>query len=254
MSKIKKNNVISQANTLIEARYSITKNEQILLFAMISLINPKDDEFLTFSVDYKHLSEILDIDKKSALRELELVISRLMSRVIKINTPTGWEMYQWVSRAKLKDNIISLKFHDDLKPYLLALKTSGNFTQTRLGIAISFKSIYTIRIYQLLREYYSKNYRAFEFSLEEFRNMVLGEKSKTHPAFKNFRRHVLNVAKKELEKKDPETGFYKSDLSFDLETRRTKRKISHLKFIIKKQKIVMKKNLFLSLEDKSLVL
>lgn len=251
VSKLKKNNLVAQANTLIEARYSITKNEQILLFAMISLINPKDKEFLTFSVDYRHLAEILDIDKKSALRELELVIARLMSRVLKIDTPTGWIMYQWVSRAKLENNIITLKFHDDLKPYLLALRKSGNFTQTRLGIAVSFKSLYTIRIYQLLREYYSKNYRDFEFSLEKFRNMVLGEKSKTHPIFKNFRRHVLNVAKKELETIDKDTGLYKSDLSFDLETRRTGRKISHLKFIIKKQKTAPVKQLQIDIPEQN---
>ena len=46
VSKLKKNNLIAHANSLIESRYSITKNEQILLFAMISLINPNDKEFV----------------------------------------------------------------------------------------------------------------------------------------------------------------------------------------------------------------
>ena len=237
MARISKNNLVAQANSLIEARYSITKNEQILLFAMISLINPNDKEFLTFTIESGHLAEILEIDKKSALRELELVIARLMSRVIKINTPTGWKMYQWVKNAELEGNIVSLKFHDDLKPYLLALKASGNFTQTRLGIAVSFKSLYTIRIYQLLREYESKRMTYFEFSLEEFRNMLLGDKSKKYPLFKDLKKYSINVAKKELETKDPDTGFFTSDLSFNLETRRTGRKISHLKFIIKKQRV-----------------
>ena len=42
---------------------------------------------------------------------------------------------------------------------------------------------------------------------------------------------------------DPKTGLYKSDLGFELKTRRTGRKISHLKFIIKKQKVAPMKQL-----------
>ena len=235
MPNLKKNNLIAQANKLIEARYTITKNEQLLLFAMISLINPNDEEFLTFSVNYENLIEILGLDKKSGLRELKNIISRLMSRVIKINTPHGWKMCQWVSSAELNKNTIYLKFHDDLKPYLLALKKDGNFTQTRLGMVIHFRSVYTIRIYQLLKEYNSKKMKSFEFSLEEFRQIMLGDKMKKYLHYKEFRKYIINTAKNELEEKDPITGLFISDLNFDLETRRTGRKISHLIFLIKKQ-------------------
>jgi plasmid replication initiation protein len=172
----------------------------------------------------------------SALREFDKITKRLLSRVITIYTENGWDRFQWVSSAKVRGNIVSLKFHDDLKPYLLELKKSGNFTQHRLGAIIWFKSVYSSRIYQLLKEYYSKRMYTFEFSLDHFREMMLGEDSNSYPLYKNFRKYILDVAKRELESKDPETGFFKSDLSFDLETRRTGRKISHLKFIIKKQK------------------
>lgn len=236
MQNLHKNNLVAQANKLIEAKYTITKNEQLLLFAMISLINPDDDEFLTFSVSYKNLIEILGLDKKSGQRELKNIISRLMSRVIKMNTPYGWKMCQWVSSAELNKNTIYLKFHDDLKPYLLALKENGHFTQTRLGMVIHFRSVYTIRIYQILKEYNYKKINRFEFSLEEFREIMLGDKPKIYPLFKNFRNKVLDVAKKELNKIDPKTGLFISDLTFDLETRRTGRKISHLIFIVKKQR------------------
>jgi hypothetical protein len=65
--------------------------------------------------------------------------------------------------------------------------------------------------------------------------MVLGQNFKSYSVFKNFRRRVLDTAQKELNKKDKITGFYKSDLGFDFETRRTGRKISHLIFTIKTQ-------------------
>jgi len=47
MSNLTKNNLVAQTNRLIEARYTMTKNELLLLFAMVSLINPKDKNFLT---------------------------------------------------------------------------------------------------------------------------------------------------------------------------------------------------------------
>ncbi len=243
VSRLKKNNLVAQANKLIEARYTVTKNEQLLLVAMISLINPNDKEFLTFRVGSEQIAELLNLDKKSALREFEKIIDRLMSRVIKVNTDKGWRRFNWIHSAELENNVVSLKFHDDLKPYLLELKNTGNFTQLRLGMVVHFRSVYTIRVYQLLKEYNSKRMNDFEFTLDKFRKIMLGDKAKTYPLYKNFRNYILDVAKRELDAKDPETGLYKSDLTFDLETRRTGRKISHLKFIIKKQKTAPVKQL-----------
>ena len=242
VSTLQKKNLVAQSNKIVEGRYTATKNELILLVAMISLIEPKDKEFLTFSVTINELSKILNIDSKSALREFKKISRRLMTKVVEIETQDGWEMFQWVTFSQLKGNLVSLRFHDHLKPYLLDLKRSGNFTQYRLEIIIQFRSSYTIRIYQILREYYSKRMYEFEFSLDYFRNMVLGEKSKKYPVFREFRKYVLNVAQKELSKINEDIStkavpVYKSDLNFKLVTRRTGRKISHLKFIIQEQNI-----------------
>lgn len=247
VSKLQEKNLVAQSNKLIEGRYTITKNELTLLVAMISLIDPRDKEFLIFSVTVHELSKMLGIDGKSAVREFKKISRRLSKKTVELDTNNGWEIFPWMSFCRLKGDLITIKFNDELKPYLLELKKSGNFTQYRLGVTIGFKSNYTIRIYQLLREYYSKKYKDFEFLLEDFRKMVLGNEAQSYPLFKEFRRKVLSVAKRELEIKDAETGLYKSDLSFDLETRRTGRKISHLKFIIKKQKTAPVKQLKIEL-------
>ena len=235
LSKLKENNLVAQSNSLIEARYAITKNEQLLLFAMVSMLSPKDEAFLTLSTTVNELTKVLALDRKSSVREIEKVIDRLMKRVLRISTPTGWRRFHWVSYAELKSGQIFLKFDDELKPYLLALKKTGNFTQFRLGMVIHFRSVYSIRLYQLLKEYESKRIYQFEFSIEDFRKIMLGENSKSYPLYKDFKKKVLNVAKKELEEKDKKTLTYKSDLSFDLETRRIGRYISHINFIIKPQ-------------------
>lgn len=235
MSKLQKHNLVAQANNLIEARHNLSKGEKLLLLAMISLINPKDKEFGFFSVTVDRLKEVLEINKTTANKEFERIITRLMGRVVKIKTAKGWKLRQWVSHADLEDNIITLQFHDDLKPYLLELKKKGNFTQFRLGLVVHFRSLYTMRMYQILKAYHSKRMNKFEFSLQDFRDMMLGEGATSYKAFNDLRKKILTVSSNELSEINEETGVYRYDLNFDVKTLRTGRKISHLIFTIKTQ-------------------
>lgn len=235
MRKLQPNNLIAQSNKLIEGRYNATKNELLLLVAMISLINPKDKEFLTFSVSVKELAKILDLDEKSSLREFKKISRKISKKTLEIETDKGWKIFPWVSLCSLEDHQVTVIFNDRLKPYLLDLKKNGNFTQYRLAMTAQFRSNYSIRMYQLLREYHSKKIYTFEFDVPNFRQMILGSKAHIYPEFKEFRKFVLNKTQKEFSQKDKQTGLFKSDLNFDLKTRRTGRKISHLIFTIKNQ-------------------
>ena len=237
MSKLSLNNLVAQGNKMIQGRYVLSRNEKLLLQAMASLINPKDQEFSDFCVTLDELCNILDIDRTSATREFKKVSNKLLKRIIEIESVEhGWEAFQWVSYASVQDGCVYLRFHDKLKPYLLDLKKKGNFTQYKLWNVTGFRSIYSVRIYQLLKEHYGKKIYEFEFKIYDFRMMVLGGNLTKYSAFKDLRRRVLDAAQKELNEKDNETGLYKSDLGFDLKTRRTGRKISHLIFTIKTQK------------------
>ena len=226
-------NLVTQSNNLVEARYTLSKNEQLILCAMISFINPEDKEFLTYKTSISQFSELLAIDKKSSMREIDIIVSRLLSRVITLETPNGWEKFQWVSYAKVdkKEDFLLLRFHDHLKPYLLDLKQ--RFTSFRLGEVVDLKSIYSIRIYQLLRDYHGRNKSDFTYELSDFRAIVLGNGSKKYiNSFKNFRVNILEKSRKELDEK--------SNLSFSFETIRVGRKIGRIKFLITK-KIRIKK-------------
>ena len=234
MSSLETTNLVAQRNTLIESRQNFSTKEKLLLLAMISMINPEDAEFGTFLLTVERLKDVMKLNKKTSNLEIKRTISGLMGRVAEVKTPRGWMLRQWVSHADLKDNIITLRFHDDLKPYLLQLKKEGNFTQFRVADVIKFKSAYTLRMYELLQEYSSKRMFIFEFSLKEFRQIMLGSKPTKYPNFREFRRNVITVAQKGLGEKN-KAGLFKSCLNFDVETRRTGRKISHLIFTIKSQ-------------------
>jgi len=218
------NNIVTQSNSLVEARYSLTKNEQLILCAMISFINPKDKDFLTYKTSISGFADLLGVEKKYIFREVEGIVKRLLSRVIKVETSNGWEMYQWVSYAKAdrKNNELLLRFHDELKPYLLELKK--RFTSFKLQEVIFFKSVYSIRIYQLLADHNNKKISNFTYKLEDFREMMLGEKSKKYPVYKDFRVKTLEMAQKELDKK--------SSLTFTFKSVRIGRRIGRIEFQI----------------------
>jgi plasmid replication initiation protein len=231
LKELNRINLVTQSNSLVEARYALTKNEQLILCAMISFINPNDEEFLTFKTSISQFLTMLNVDKKSGNREMKRVIKRLLSRVIEIETPDGWKMYQWCSyaEANTKEDFLLLCFHPKLKPYLLELK--GRFTSFKLDDVIDLKSFYSIRFYQLLKDYDGRKKSVFSYLLVDLREILLGRGSKKYPVFKDFRRNILDVAKNELDKKSP--------LSFTFESIRIGRRIGQIQFtVVKKQQLI----------------
>lgn len=226
----KKSHLVVQSNKLIEARYSLTLGEQRLILAMVSMIHPDDADFFDYEISMKNLSELLNIDLKSSYREADKITERLMERILHIQKPNGGLLkIHWVSSVLHEDGRIVLSFDPKLKPYLLRLKSE--FTKYSIVIAAHFQSIYSIRIYQLLKQYKKIGFR--EFRVDDLKK-ILGIKSNQYPVFKDFYRRVINQAKKEFERKD-DAGNHKCDLTFELEKIREGRRIARLKFIIIEQ-------------------
>ena len=223
--------VVSQSNKLMESRYFLSVGEQRIIFAMISLIEPDDEDLKPYLLKIDYLSKLLHVDIKNAYREVDKITSRLMGRVLHIPQGNGDLLkIHWVSVATHKNGYIELEFHPKMKPYLLHLKEQ--FTQYELNTITQFQSSYSIRIYGLLKQYELIGYR--EFDVSELRE-ILGIEPDKYKQYKDFNKWVLNQAKKEFEKTVSKNGPFQSDISFDLERIRTGRKITRLKFIIKKQ-------------------
>jgi NACalpha-BTF3-like transcription factor len=191
--------------------------------------HPKDKDFQCYELDMTPLAKLMGVDPKHAIRDVEEIIFKIQDRVIFIKKPDGnFLRTHWLSSVEKIGDKIQLSFEPKLKPYLLQLKEQ--FTQFKLGVIVQFKSAYTIRIYALLKQYESIG--VIKFEVENLRD-ILGIEKAIYPQFKEFKRRVLNQAKKEFEEKDGKTGEYKSDITFDLETKREARFIKYLIFHIK---------------------
>jgi plasmid replication initiation protein len=225
-------NLISQSNQLTEARYTLTIAEQRLVIILLSLISPDDEDFKDYEIKISEFKKFLNINTNAVYAQTKSVLEKMAKRVLYIPTEDGYIVTHWFSSAEYnsKNGSVKISLDKKLKPYLLQLKVQ--FTKYRLFIVTEFKSFYTLRIYMLLKQYQTIGHR--EFDVIELRH-ILDIDDHKYPLFKDFRKWVLNKAKKELETKNKKTKRYNSDISFNLETIRTGRKITRLRFIIKKQ-------------------
>ncbi len=219
---------VVQANKLIEAHYYLSTGEQKLIHLMASMIRKNDNDFNSYEFKIKYLAKILEIDLANAYRDISAIAERLLGQVLHIKLETGWLKTVWISSCEYHDGkgTISLSFDPKLKPFLLGMK--ANFTKYDLLVIIQFKSQHTIRIYQLLKQFIKLGKR--EFTVIELKEK-LGLKKTQYPIFTDFRRFVLDKVKKEFEEKY-ESGNYKCDLTFVLETIKEGRKITSIRFII----------------------
>lgn len=66
------------------------------------------------------------------------------------NPKHKWKMFQWCSTCEYSNGTITIKLHDSLKPHLIQLK--AHYTQYMLEDILMLKTVYAVRLYELLRE------------------------------------------------------------------------------------------------------
>ena len=186
---------------------------------MISLIDKDDEDLKEYSINLTEFAKILNISPQFLYQEADKITERLMGRILHIQEGMKLIKLHWVSLAIHERANLTVSFHPKLKPYLLQLK--GAFTKCNLATLNKFKSMYSIRIYQLLYQYRNLGSRMFEIA--ELKQ-IIGLNKDQYPAFEDFKRRIINPSKLELDKK--------AEISFILEKLKTGRKITHLKFVI----------------------
>lgn len=208
-------NLITQSNKLIESRYNLNITEQRLILAMISMINPEDEDFREYNIKISSLNKVLGLKSKNIYNEIKSITESIMTKVIKIRKPTGLLQINWISSADYNDELgtVSLKFDPSLKPYLLNIKE--NYTSTKFGITAKFKSFYTTRIYLLVKQYEKIGKRIVPVDFLE-------EIFPAYPLYKDIKRRILIPAQKEIEDN--------SDIKFDIKENKLGKKVNEVVF------------------------
>jgi len=229
----KNRNALAISNKIIEAKYTLSKEEQKLIFLVVSQIDKGDDDFKEYKIYIKDLED-KELSKKNHTYVKE-VSQRMMSRTLTVyqnKNVKDFKMYNWFSTIEYisSEGCLLVKLHHDLKPYFLELK--NEFTRANLKHLIRFKSKYTSRLYLLLKKDfdYMTHRSSNKYEMEtvykvndlvdrfELPNSYVSK-------YTNFKNKFLLVAINEINNINKSTGF---TVSYD--ERKTGRKITSIAF------------------------
>lgn len=202
------NYVVMANNMMMHSASNLTLDELKLLRFIIMQTKKDDKELFEFELLAKDFAKVLDINikTKDIYKRLQTMVKHLMQEVIYIGDESKkkWVMFHWVDVCRYDNGTIQIKISDELKPFLTHLR--GNFTRYQLSEIISFRSIYAIRLYEVLNSYLNENSLphadvAIEISIsvEELRkNTDTVNKFERYSSFKTY---VIDAAIKEINAK-----------------------------------------------------
>lgn len=220
--------VVTQANKLAEASYTMSLEEKRVVMLMVSLVRREDHDFKTYRIPISDIRDYLGLSSNKLYGDIKRVADSLRSRGLLIEKPNGGFLsIGWVSSAEYKPKgedgadvaCLELCFDPKLKPYLLTLKEQ--FSSYMLQNVAGLRSFYSIRFYELLRS--RRRLASTTFDVTELRKILKAESKYTN--YKDFRMRVILPAQTEL------AG--KTDLAFDFSESRKGRKVMTVTFHIR---------------------
>jgi plasmid replication initiation protein len=210
------NELVIQHNNLVESRYRLNLQEKRLMLFLMSRIKPDDDSFKNIEISIQELANIMELDSKNIYRDMAKVTKSMVGRVLSIRNLDENSLLHipWVASAKYLygKGIIKFRISEELAPYLLKIK--NQFTVIRLSDLMRFKSIYSLRIYELLKQYEPIGCRKID--LDQLR-LSCGIPENRLKLTADFRRKVLDIAKREINEKSDiliEFDFIKRSRTF----------------------------------------
>lgn len=225
-------NWVTKSNILIESTYKLSLQEQRILLIMASKVQPNDETLKTYRFRAKDFIEIVGNKKGTGFYSyLKEIVNGLQTKILTIREKGKQRNYNWVITSIYEENegYITLQFHPSLKYLFLELKEK--FTSYQLENVVRLNSVYSIRIYELLKQY--ERLRKRELTLEELRHFLAIEPTK-YKQYGHFKSKVLAVAQKEVNNK--------TDIHFEFVELKTGRKVTSIEFIITSSPVMQATN------------
>lgn len=191
--------LVTKSNDLVEARYHFSIWETRVFTKLVSLIQPGDEDFKKYKLQIRDLVSFFGVNDNDAYVKIKAVPDNLLKKVVTIPyTENGEERFlktgliAQASIPKKKEGYIELSFHPDLKPYLLQLKRT--FLSYDIRNVLKISSVYSIRIYELLKQYEKIGYR--EFDIDTLK-VILGVSDK-YKLYGHFKSRIILKAQEDL--------------------------------------------------------
>jgi plasmid replication initiation protein len=224
----KKKNLVVVSNSLIESRYKLPVMVQKVLIGCAMKVRSTDnfgETLYTLSVD--DYSELFGISSNATYENLRDAIDVLWNSSFYTVSADGVPVEnRWIiSRKKDKrKNYIGVKFHSDIKDFIYQL--TQQFTMFSVENVAHLRSQYSIRLFQLLKQYEKIGWRKLDY--QELR-LILSIGDNEYKLYGDFNRRVLKQAQKEIREN--------TDITFTYKQLKEGKKVKGIHFIIDKQQI-----------------
>ncbi len=221
--------MVYQDNQLIEACYHLTLNEKRLVLLAITKIDrsqkPRADLPNRFVITASEWAEAYP--QKNPYMELKRAVAELYERSIQLRAGNGIKRgrMRWItSELEYEDSSVSLTFTHEVSLYLQGMVDS--FTKFDLVNIKALTSTYSIRLYELLKQWSSTGMR-----LETIDNLRFSLNAvDAYPRWADFNRYVIKKAVIEVSEK--------TNLKVKYETIKKGREVTAIKFYFVEEKQV----------------
>jgi plasmid replication initiation protein len=197
--------LIRKSNDLIESRFKFDIWEMRIFLMLIAQIRRDENDFNVYRIWYRDVAQTFKLNKKRGYDMLRHAVKSLMNKSFYVQYSDNGKPrevqyhilrkidYSLLDNDKMTESqeYVDVRIEEEMKPLLLQLQKS--FTTYEITNVVHL-GVYSIRIYELLKQYETIGHRAFEF--EELKKMF--ELEKEYPRFATFYQRIIEPAVKEI--------------------------------------------------------
>lgn len=222
--------LIRKSNDLIESRFKFDIWETRIFLMLIAQIRREESDFNVYRIWYRDVACIFNLNKKRGYDMLRQAVKSLMNKSFYVQYNDNGKPreaqyhilrkidYSLLDNDKMTESqeFVDIRIEEDMKPLLLQLQKS--FTTYNIENVVHL-GVYSIRIYELLKQYETIGHRAFDF--DDLKEMF--EIENEYPRFATFYQRVIEPAVKEINAT--------SDLEvYEVEKLKSGKKVSGVRF------------------------
>ena len=208
---------VVKRNPLVEAKFKTTALEYKILMVAASKISSSDDVLKDISFTVDEFCSLLGVEADGMYDYMKRACERLVSKSVAVknesmkeyvsNLPVsnkGYTVFPWLHHIAYDDATVNIRFHEYMKPLLLYVLGNEEYTKYLLENITKCDSIYSMRVYELLKQYQKIGERVLQ--LQELREM-LGIKKTEYTRYNDFKRYVIQQAHKEINENRYQNGL-----------------------------------------------
>ena len=229
---------VKKSEAIVKSRYTLTPSAIKLITLVICNIKETDKADEEYVITVKHFTELTGQKSHNIYKVIDEALDNLLKNPIKIplnESGTNFLKANWVSGAECKNGEIRFMVYPKLKPFLINVK--NKYLKYSLENILKLKSSYSIRLYELLKDFLNKrdrygNKTKKTLLIDELRELLKVPASYQYSS--NIRPRIIEKAKKDFE------DF--TDIKFEYNEIKNGKKIIAIEFLISQKENEKSKN------------